>query len=62
MAENKLMKVNEVATALGVKPRSVYLLIKRKKLRALRIERLFRVRQSDLLEYIEEQMRRWMHE
>ena len=50
--ENRLMTIDEVAGVLHVSHLSVYRLIKRGRLRALRVGKDFRVRSSDMTQYI----------
>ena len=48
-----LLTIDQVAGKLGVSHLSVYRLIKRGRLRALRVGKYFRLRSSDVNEYME---------
>ena len=49
------MTVEEVATVMRVSRMTVYRLIRRGQLKAIRVGRNYRVREDDLNEYLEEQ-------
>ena len=52
---SRLMTVVEVATVMRVSRMTVYRLIRRGHLKAIRVGRNYRVREDDLNEYLEEQ-------
>ncbi len=52
---SRLLTVAEVATLMRVSRMTVYRLIRRGQLKAIRVGRNYRVRESDLSEYLEAQ-------
>lgn len=54
MAEDRLLKLSEVAERLRVTRGMVHAMIKRRELPALRVGKLWRVRESDLEAYLSE--------
>ena len=52
---SRLLTVGEVATVMRVSRMTVYRLIRRGQLKAIRVGRNYRVREDDLSEYLEAQ-------
>jgi excisionase family DNA binding protein len=48
----KLLTINEAATQLNIPPKSVYRLIHIGSLQSTRLGKLFRIRQSDLCDFV----------
>ena len=55
MMVSRLLTVAEVAQVMRVSRMTVYRLIRRGQLKAIRVGRNYRVRENDLNEYLEEQ-------
>jgi excisionase family DNA binding protein len=53
MEENQLLTIDQVASALQVSNLTVYRLIKRGRLRALRVGKNFRLRSTDVARYMD---------
>jgi excisionase family DNA binding protein len=53
LEHNSLLTIDQVAGVLGVSHLTVYRLIKRGRIRALRVGKYFRLRSSDVNEYLE---------
>lgn len=49
---DRYLRADQVAAVLQIVPRSVYRLIKGRQLRAYKISRLLRIKESDLKEFI----------